>query len=73
VILTVPGLIPNTSPEPFTVALTKLLLLQVPPPGVLANVVVAAIHTVRVPVMGVNTGSALTVIPAVATQPKLLV
>ena len=68
-ILTVPGLIPDTTPELFTVALVVLLLLQVPPPGVLANVVVAAIHTVGVPVMEVTTGSALTVIPAVATHP----
>jgi hypothetical protein len=73
VILTVPGLTPDTTPELFTVAIVVLLLLQVPPLGVLPNVVVAAIHTVWVPMIGVTTGIALTVIPVVATHPKLLV
>ena len=72
-ILTVPELIPDTIPELFTVAIVVLLLLQEPPLGVLANVVVADTHTVRVPVMGVTDGIVLTVIFAVATQPKLLV
>jgi hypothetical protein len=69
VILTVPGLTPVTTPELFTVALIVLLLLQVPPPGVLDNVVVDDLHTDSVPVIGVTNGSALTVIPAVVTQP----
>jgi hypothetical protein len=73
VILTVPGLIPDTTPELFTVAIVVLLLLQVPPLGVLPNVVVAETHTVRVPVIDVTAGIALTVIPVVATHPKLLV
>jgi hypothetical protein len=45
----------------------------VPPLGVLPNIVVAETHTVRVPVIGVTAGIALTVIPVVATHPKQLV
>ena len=66
--LAVPAAIPVKTPddEPM-VATSVLLLVHVPPAGVLLTVVVRPTHTLKVPVIVV--GSALTVIEDVAAQP----
>lgn len=64
----VPPPIPPTTPllTP-TVPTAEVVLLQVPPAGVLASVVVAPVHVARVPVIAV--GAASTVVTRVAVQP----
>jgi hypothetical protein len=56
----VPALMPVSRPVPASiVAFAVLLLLQVPPPVVLARLVVAPIQILKLPVMA--SGAALTV------------
>jgi hypothetical protein len=55
---------PVTSPEASTVATAVLLLLQVPPAGVLTSVVVEPSHTLIVPVIA--DGAVVTVTIVVA-------
>lgn len=63
---TVPVAIPNTLPEPFTVARDVLLLLHVPPDKLLPRVISEPIHTVVGPARGWDT---LTVaVPGVLLQ-----
>ena len=67
-----PALIPVTIPVPTpTVAWLALLLLHVPPEGVLFNVVVEATQTLAVPVIAV--GTAFTVTGVVEKQPVFTV
>ena len=61
----VPASMPLIIPA-LSVALARLLLLQVPPAGVLANVVVSPSHTVATPVIVV--GDAFTITIAVLKQ-----
>jgi hypothetical protein len=46
---TAPVATPDTTPEEFTVALARLLLLHTPPPVLLLNVVVDDLHTEEEP------------------------
>ena len=57
--VTVPGVIPVTRPEAFTVAIKLLLLLHTPPPVVLDSCVLTVVLTEVVPVMGDTTGKEL--------------
>ena len=65
-----PGVLPVTTPvnEP-TVAMVVLLLVHVPPPTVLLNVVVCPTHALRMPVM--IPGALFTVTRRVALQPAV--
>ena len=62
VIVAVPAETPLTTPvEASTVAVAVFELVQTPPAGVLASVVVAPAHTLVVPVIAVTTGKVLIV------------
>jgi hypothetical protein len=64
----VPPAIPETTPDEDPIeAIPGALLLQVPPVGVLDNVVVALAHSTKVPVIAV--GNAFTVAIVVLMQP----
>ena len=65
--LAVPAETPVTVPPPLIVAIAKLPLAHVPPPGVLPSVVWAPSHTASVPVMAVGIG--FTVATTVSKQP----
>ena len=62
----VPGIIPNTTPEPETVATDVLLLAHVPPGVTSLREVVVPTHRFMAPVIG--EGAVLTVTVAVAKQ-----
>jgi hypothetical protein len=57
----------------FTVAIAVLLLLQVPPPVVLDNVMVLPAHTAEEPVMPLTDGNVFIVSNAVDIQPAPVV
>lgn len=66
--LIVPALTPVTTPvDASTVPMASLLLLHVPPPGVLDSVDVAPTHAFAVPVM--LDGNEFTVMSFVTIQP----
>jgi hypothetical protein len=69
VIIVVPEVIPVTTP-PATVPTDGVLLLQVPPDGVLVNVVVLPTPTTIVP--DINVGTVFTVTTSVAVQPDVV-
>jgi hypothetical protein len=72
VIVAVPTFTPLTTPVPEpTLAITTLLLLQVPPVSASLSVVVLPIHTCIVPVIA--DGSEVTVIVFIAAQPVVSV
>ncbi len=74
--LAVPADTPVTTPRAFTVATAASALLHVPPPIVSENNVVAAWHTVPVPVMVPASAGGLTVttvVAAAAPQPLVTV
>ena len=63
---------PVTTPDvEFTLAVPDAPLVQVPPVGVLLNVVVSPVHTIAVPV--IDDGVEVTVNDCVAKQPLLSV
>ena len=67
----VPALMPVTTPVPdTTVAIAVLLLLHVPPPVALANVVVEPSHTLAVPVFAAGPDVTFTV--CVREQPDFV-
>jgi hypothetical protein len=68
VIFVVPAFTPVTTPVPApTVALDVLLLVHVPPPGLLLSVVVLPTHTAAVPL--IDDGAVVTETIFVAAQP----
>lgn len=70
-ILVVPALIPRTTPVDIaTVPTDGVLLLQVPPVGVPASVVVLPTHALAVPVTALT--PPITFIERVTTHPPLL-
>lgn len=64
--VTLPAAMPDTTPVLLTVAMPVLLLVQVPLGVEEDRVVVLPIQTVVLPVIGLTTGTALTVRVAVA-------
>lgn len=57
-----PAVPPVTTPDvEFTLAVPDALLVQVPPVGVLLNVVVSPEHTVAVPVIDDGVGCTVTI------------
>ena len=70
----VPGDTPNTWPEPSTVAIEVVLLLQMPPVAPSVKEVDKPAHTVAVPLIVPADGNALTVTTWVAAAvPQLFV
>ena len=70
-IVLVPGVIPVTIPEEPIMATAVLLLVHIPPPAVLPNIVVAPAHTCSVPL--ITEGAKFTIIVVVAVQPAAVV
>jgi hypothetical protein len=68
VIVSSPGLTPPTTPEPArvsTVAILGLLLIHVPPTGLLFSVIVDPWHTVAGPVIAAGNGFTVIVVTVI--------
>lgn len=66
-----PAPTPVTTPDVPILATNELLLDQVPPVVASLKVVVAPVHTLSVPVIGLSNGSGLTVAILVVKHPVL--